>query len=143
MAEDICVSYWEFEINCSGEENLLCSNPAIVNFVSSALASHDDQLVVKIYTTSLNHAKIVVLTKGNEAKQLLLINYSTENIFKELKTIIDSFPDISIVSIKLIKLGFVLNFSFQDFDDLKLNVENTLQSMDSFTSQNQVGLRSL
>ena len=143
MDEDTCVSYWEFKINCSGEANLLCSNSAIVNCLCSALVSHDDQLVVKIYTDSLKNAKIVVLTKGNEAKQLLLINYSTENIFKELKTIIDSFSDISVVSIKLIKLGFVLDFSFQDFDDLKRYVENTLQSMDSFTPRNQVGLRSL
>ena len=143
MDEDTCVSFWEFEINCSGKANLLCSNSAIVNFLCAAVVSHDDQLVVKIYTDSLKNAKIVVLTKGNEAKQLLLINYSTEKIFKELKTIIDSFSDISVVSINLIKLGFVLDFSFQDFDDLKLNVENTLQSMDSFTLQNQVGWRIL
>ena len=143
MAEDICVSYWEFEVNCSGKANLLCSNSAVVNFVCSALASHDDQLVVKICTNSMKNGKIAVLTKGNKAKQSLLINYSNRNMFKELKTVNDTFNGISVISIELIKLGFVLDFSFQDFDDLKLNVENTLQSMDSSTSENLVGLRIL
>jgi len=135
VSETDCIFYWEFKINCRGTAALISSNPVILNFICSTLANHDDQLLVKI-KINRSEANICIFTRGNEAKKLLLSNYSSNDMFKELENIGDSFSDIS--SIELVKMGFVLDLSSQEFEEIKQNVQTTLKNRNTFTSQTEV-----
>ena len=138
MAEGDSVRFWEFEVKVNGDSAFLVSNSALLNVFCAAFVRHPLQVVTKITTETVKPTKICVLTKGEEAREQLLCDFSYKTIYDELTVIGQMFSDVSISSITLVQAGFILNASEKEFQDVENDMKTALKTMDTFSRRSQV-----
>ena len=141
MSENTSVQFWKFEIEVVGKPSVLFSNPVVLNVLCSTLTSHEQQVVVKIGFSMRNFAHIVIVTKGEEAKDLLLRSYSSRLMFNELKNIANNlFSDICVKSVELVEMGLsIFDGQHLEFEQVKRDVKKLLETIDgALTTQSEV-----
>ena len=145
MNEDNCIRFWEFKVGVIGNPAQLFENSMVLNIVCSTLANHQHQTVVKIKGNERNFAKISLITKGEEAKDQLLISYSSKTMFTELQNIgYDLFSGLLIEFIELVQMGIIVDSFEQEFEELKKDVQKTLQSSENaFSGEAEVSFINL
>lgn len=126
----------KFLIECNGSGHVLVSNPCLLNILCSAFVTSQNQVVLNIDCEK--DVKVLILTKNEESEQVLLKSFSSGEVFRSLFVINECFNDISILGLKLVEIGFLLDIGDKDFESIKSEVDIFLTKNTTYSACSQV-----
>ena len=127
----VYISLWEFKVHLNEHAIIMLKNIATLNLICTAFADCQYQAVIKISVCDLEKdcAKVILLVNGELAEKNLLKNFSFGKIENELNQSLYCLSSEAIVtSLSICQVGYILDVSKSDFDDMLSDVRNSLNS---------------